>query len=63
MHLITSVKKGGTCDRGGVRPGMVILGMDGIDIRGMNMKEVRRLSVGSVGSKVTDTLTCSCAGT
>jgi len=52
VHVITSVKGGGTADRGGVKAGMVLLAINGRDIKGLGMKDVRQLSVGVVGSTV-----------
>ena len=50
-HYITSVKKGSACDRGGLKPGMIIQAIDGVTIVGMNMKDVRQLSIGPLGSE------------
>jgi hypothetical protein len=50
-HCITSVKKGSACDRGGLKPGMIIQAIDGVTIVGMNMKDVRQLSIGPLGSE------------
>ena len=52
VHVVTSVKKGGACERGGVRPGMMVLEIDGASIRNMSMKEVRQLALGTVGTQV-----------
>ena len=52
-HLVTSVKRGGACDNGGVKAGMYMLAINGVHINGKSMKDVRRLSMGAVGSSVT----------
>jgi hypothetical protein len=52
VHIITSVKKGGACDKGGIKAGMHMLGIAGANINGMSMKDVRQLSMGPVGSQV-----------
>lgn len=50
--VITDVYEGGPMDKAGVKPGDIILSLDGKDIRGLDQEEISRMLKGAPGSSL-----------
>ena len=51
-HYVTGVKPGGACAEHGIAVGSSLLSVDGVPLCGMNMDEVKRLTMGMIGTHV-----------